>query len=163
MLNNFSSFGFAGRRSGVGVSEASAILAALPAGAVVFATCGRGVSALAAAIPGCSVFGRSPFAALPVRAQFAARAAAFIRALAAAPSPLLLAWPGVVVPCHLSWSCRSWQSCGSGSWSEVALAAGTGVPVVVFGVAQPSPSFVSVVICGVAGWHLSPPRQSNLF
>ncbi len=164
MLASYSSFGFVGRRTGAGVGQAPTVLAALPAGAAVFATCGRGVPSLAAAVPGCSVFSRAQFAALPVRAQFAARAAAFVRSLAAAPDPLLLAWPGCPIPCHLSWSSRSWQSCGSGSWSEIGLAVGYGVPVVVFGVGQPSPAGSVVSVAGLTGWLVSLPAvQKALF
>ena len=156
MLSQFSSFGFVGRRSGVGVAAAAAVVQALPPSAAVFATCGRGVPAVAAAVPGAFVFQASspPWSALPPRRRFAARAAAFVRGLAAAPAPLLLAWPGCPLPWHLSWSRRSWQSCGSGSWSEVALAVGLGAPVVVFGVGQLSPAARPVVVAGFSGWLL---------
>ena len=62
MLAQFSSFGFVGRRSGVGAVAASGVVQALPPGAAVFATCGRGVPAVAAAVPGrlCSRRRRRP-------------------------------------------------------------------------------------------------------
>lgn len=134
MLAGFSSVGFAGSRSGVGSAAAARLAAAAAAaGCGVFATCGRGVPAAAAAVPGSVVFRRSspPFSSLPFRVSLAARATAFIRALAAAPAPALVCWPGRAAPSGLRPS-RSWSSCGSGSWSEAALAAGLGVTVFVF-------------------------------
>lgn len=154
----FSSVGVAGARSGVGAAAAGQLAAAAAAaGAVVFTTCGRGAPAAAAGVPGARVWRVSSpqFTPLPVRARFAARASAFVRALAAAPAPVLLAWPSCPAPAGLRAGLRSWQSCGSGTWSEVALAFGLGVPVVVFG-QQPPPSF-GPAVSFLGGWLVQPP------
>lgn len=107
---------------------------------------------------------RGPWSSLPFRVALAARATAFVRALAAAPSPALVAWPGRAAPPALL-PARSWSSCGSGCWSELGLAAGLGVPVFVFlpaAVAGPPapawPGSWSAVVAGpLAGsWSWSP-------
>ncbi len=163
LLSQFSSFGFAGRRSGAGVPVARALAASLPVGAAVFATCGRGVQAVGAAVPGAVVFRQSSpaFSGLAPRARFAIRAAAFVAALAAAPSPVLLVWPGVPAPFGLlpQFGRKRWQSCGSGSWSEMAVAVGWGLPVVVFGHRPPAPAR-PVSVSGFSGWLVSPVQTS---
>lgn len=127
--------GFAGSRSGAGAAAASVLAAACAAAGVpVFASCGRGApaAALAAAGPLGRCFSVSSVpSSVPVRARFALRAQAFVRELAAVPGAALLAWPGAPAPGGLR-PLRSWQSCGSGTWSEVALACGLGVAVFVF-------------------------------
>jgi len=66
-------------------------------------------------------------------AAYAARAAAMIRALAVAPSPLWICFPaGACTVAAAGGVGRSWFSCGSGSWSECRMAAGLGVSVLVF-------------------------------
>jgi hypothetical protein len=135
----FASLGFFGSRrppsSAVGAAVALA-LAALRAGCAVFvpAPAGRGglvagVALVVGGRPGASVV--SGPAGLPPRAALAARAAACCRALAAAPAPLAVCWPGRPAPAGLRPS-RSWVSCGSGSWSELALCAGLGCALAVF-------------------------------
>ena len=128
----------------------------------VLTSCGSGAPSLcAASFPGCEVFRASDFPGLG-RAAFAARAAAMVRALAASPSPLWACFPGRGCPPGLR-PVRSWVSCGSGSWSESALAAGLGVPVLAFLRAGqlPPPSFGTwspvCVSPGGVWWHLPPP------
>jgi hypothetical protein len=131
MFAGFSTVGFCGSRSLVGSAAAQVCTLASVAArseTAVYTTCGTGAAAAArACAPTAIVFSRT-FAghgALP------ARATRFIRALAAAPAPVLLCWPGRSCPMGLQPGSR-WQSCGSGSWSELALAVGLGVPVRVF-------------------------------
>ncbi len=133
MLSSYSSFGFGGSRSASPscLAEARRILSALPPSAQIVTTCGRGVPSLAAARPGAVVFRASDLPSLG-RAAFAARASAAVRHLARQPRPLFVCFPARPAPAPIRPGLRSWQSCGSGSWSEVALAAGLGVPVLVF-------------------------------
>jgi hypothetical protein len=106
--------------------------------ALVSSCCRSGAPALvrsAAASAGvpCAVFSALP-SGVAGRAAFAARAAALVRAVAAAGSGSALVvlvsgpCPSGVVPA------RSWRSGRpvSGSWSEAALGAGLGLPVLVF-------------------------------
>lgn len=160
----FSSVGFAGSRSGVGARRAALLAAAAAAAsAVVFTTCGSGVPAAAARVPGALVWSAAepPFAHLPPRARLAARASAFVRALAAAPAPVLLAFPGGPAPAGLRPGLRSWQACGSGTWSEVAQAFGLGVPVVVFG--QRPPTAFGPALPFLGGWLVEPVSPPSLF
>ena len=147
-LSSFSSFGVGCSRrpsacSGVAASAfVSSLRRSGVAASSVLTSCGAGApSAVAAAFPGCQFFSASAPAFCGLgRAAFAARAAALVRTLAASPSPLWVCFPGGVCPAAAVPS-RSWGSCGSGSWSECALAAGLGVPVLVFlpvGVVPPS-------------------------
>jgi len=139
----FRSVGFAAwRGSGPAVRARAASLAALAAGrgAALFVPAPAGsapsvASAVLAAVPPSAVSLFSP--SFSGRGALPARAAASLRALAAAPAPVLLAWPGRSCPASLSGPSRSWSSCGSGSWSEIALALGLGVPVLLFSAPAP--------------------------
>ncbi len=174
-LSSFSSFGVGGSRRPSPCSGASAAAfvaslrgAGIPASSV-FTSCGAGAPSLvAAAFPGCQFFSAAApaFCGLGSRA-FAARAAALVRALAASPAPLWVCFPGGACPAGVI-PRRSWVSCGSGSWSECALAAGLGVPVLVFlpvGVVPPSGwgggwggwSFLG------GGWFFLPAFNARLF
>lgn len=179
-LSSFASFGVGGSRrpSACSGAAASAFVASLrcagvPAGSVL-TSCGAGApSVVAAAFPGCRFFSASApaFRGLGRRA-FAVRAAALVRALAVSPSPLWVCGvcPAAAVPS------RSWVSCGSGSWSECALAAGLGVPLLSLsriyfgmflpvGVVPPSGwgSWSSQGGFLGGGWWLLPPVQPSLF
>lgn len=162
----FSAVGFAGSRSGRGSGRAGALAAAAAAAGVpVFATCGRGAPAAALAAAGplgrCWSVRSAQWSRLPWRARFAARAGACVRALAAAPAPALVCWPGTPAPAALRPG-RSWRPCGSGSWSELALAAGLRVPVFVFLPPAATPPagwgwFTAVSAGPLAGsWSLAP-------
>jgi len=174
-LSSFSSFGVGGsRRPSVcsGVAAAAFVASLRRSGVLassVLTSCGAGAPSLvAAAFPGCQFFSASSpaFRGLGRRA-FAARAASLVRSLAASPAPLWVCIPGGacsagVVPC------RSWVSCGSGSWSECALAAGLGVPVLVFlpvGVVPPSGwgSWASLGSFLGGGWWFLPAFSGRLF
>ena len=174
-FSSFASFGVGGSRrpsacSGVAASAFVASLrrAGVPAVSVL-TSCGAGApSVVAAAFPGCQFFSASApaFRGLGRRA-FAARAAALVRALAASPAPLWVCFPGGACPVGVAPS-RSWVSGGSGSWSECALAAGLGVPVLVFlpvGVVPPSGwggwSSLGGFLGG--GWWFLPAVQPLLF
>ncbi len=82
--------------------------------------------------PGCIVFrvrGR-------VRADFVRRSIRFIESLAAAPRPVLVGFPDRPCPPGLVPSpspAACFRGLGSGTWASLALAAGMGIPVVVFG------------------------------
>jgi hypothetical protein len=108
----------------------------------VITSCSTGVPALAQAhFPDCTFFwaGAADYSGLG-RAAFAARAAAMIQYLSKQVQPLFICFPLVACPLGLR-PRRSWQSCGSGSWSEVALSIGLQVPTLVFlpsGVLPPS-------------------------
>lgn len=138
-LAGFASLAFFGSRRPPAPAVGAALAlarAALAAGCAVFvpAPAGRGglVAAVALAVsgrPGAVVV--PPPAGLSPRAALAARAAACCRLLAAAPAPLAVCWPSRPAPAGLG-PARSWVSCGSGSWSELALCAGLGAAVAVF-------------------------------
>lgn len=159
--SRFSSVGFGGSRSCSGPVLASVVGlagAAAAAGAAVFvASAAGGVSAaVGAAVPGAVVF--SPSFSGP--GALAARASAFVRALAAAPSPLLVLAPCSPCPAGLL-PARSWVACGSGSWSEAALSFGLGCPVFVVGLPLAAlPAWAAPLpgrLAGVAGFFLVPP------
>ncbi len=170
-LSSFSSFGVGGSRrpSPCSGAAAAAFVASLRGAGVpassVFTSCGAGAPSLvAAAFPGCQFFSAAApaFCGLGSRA-FAARAAALVRALAASPSPLWVCFPGGACPAGVA-PRRSWVSGGSGSWSECALAAGLGVPVLVFlpaGVVPPS-GWGSWSFLG-GGWWFLPAFSGRLF
>lgn len=104
-----------------------AVSAAASGSSVLVASAAGGVSAaVPVAVPSARVFAPS-FAG---RGALPARAAACVRALAASPSPLFVCAPVAPCPAGLL-PARRWVSCGSGSWAEVALAFGLGVPVLV--------------------------------
>lgn len=160
----FSSVGFSGSRALAGAEAVQVrrlASQAAQAGALVLVGCAAGADAAArAGAPSAVVFraaGRRP-------RQLAARPAAFVQALAARPSAVLLSWPGRACPLGVL-PAASWPGgFGSGSWASAALAAGLGVPVVVFlpvGVVPPSAwgswSFLpSGTLAG--GWRLVVPR-----
>ncbi len=143
ILSRFSAVGFGGARSGAGAAAGGLAGVAAAAGVPVFASCGRGApaAALAAAGPLGRRFAVADVSrSVPFRARFVLRAVAMLRELAAAgPAPCFFCWPGVPAPSSLVSPSVVWQSCGSGSWSEVALACGLWLPVAVF---VPSPSWL---------------------
>jgi hypothetical protein len=145
------------------------VVAVARAGRGVAVCSGAGASAFVrSACPGAVVFSPS-FAG---RGALPARASACVRACAAAgPGSAWVAFvagpcPAGVVPA------RSWR-CGrpaSGSWSEIALAVGLGLPVVVFW-CGPGPAVLPVwggswVPAGrgvwAAGWRFMPAASSLL-
>ncbi len=170
VLAGFGSVGFSGSRrlSGAAFGRCRGLAAAAAAaGSAVSVGCARGADAAARlGAPGASVFrvvgsGRGAFVGRSVR---------FVRALAAAPSPLLVSFPGGPCPAGVvpgpSWCGGS----GSGSWASLALAVGLGVSVRVFlpaGVAPPAGwGSWSRVGAGVfaGSWVLRPvARQLALF
>jgi hypothetical protein len=123
--------------------------AAVAAGARVITTCGRGVCAVVrSAAPGALVISAADFPAAAGRARFAVRAAAFVLALSREPAPALVVFPSGPCPTGLR-PARSWASgFGSGSWAEIALAVGRGVPVFVF-----LPAEVAPPIWPAGAWH----------
>ncbi|MCA9958315.1 MAG: hypothetical protein KC443_04745 [Anaerolineales bacterium] len=171
----FSSVGFSGSRSLVGsaFAQCQALAArAAGAGASVLVGCAPGADAAARLGAGSAaqVFRAAAFArpGVPWAAALVARSSAFVLALAAAPAPVLVTFPGSACPSGLAPVCRWPSGSGSGSWASLALAAGLGVPVRVFlpaGVVPP-PSFGvwSPVSSGPlsGSWSLVP-AQLSLF
>ena len=137
-LRPFSSFGVGGARSGGSpfcLPAAVALLEQVAAcGGSVLTSCCSGVPAFTVMrFPTAQVFRASDLSSLPRPAALAARAVALVRAVAAAPASLWICFPGVECPPIAAVSLsRSWSASGSGSWSECRLAAGLGVPVLVF-------------------------------
>lgn len=167
--------GFCGSRS---LSPAAAPLVAAVVGAVVAS--GRGVAVgcaagadqlVRAAAPSARVWSAASFADLPRPAALAQRSVAMVSAVAASgPGAGLVAFPAAPCPAGLAPS-RSWRSCGSGTWSSAALAAGLGVAVVVFPVgwpwappAWPGGSWAPAAAAGVwaQGWRWVPAQQLAL-
>lgn len=164
-LSSFHTFGFGGSRSGspACLAACTQFAAQVPAGAQVVTTCGRGAPAvIRAAFPAAQVHTAAQFTGIG-RAAFAARAAAMVRSIAGSPSPLFVCFPGCPCPASLRPG-RSWQSSGSGSWSECAMCAGLGVPVLVFlpAAIQPPPGWGSWQPAGT-GWFLLSPSAPTLF
>ncbi len=90
----------------------------------------HGALAVAAAVAPRAYFFHAP-PDLPIRQGLPARSVACLRALAAeGPRPLFVCFPGRPAPPNLVPG-RSWVSCGSGSWSEIALALGLGISVAI--------------------------------
>lgn len=140
MFSGFLSVGFSGSRSLSGLAFGrcrSLAAAAVACGCAVSVGCAAGADAAArlgaggAAVVWSVASGRWGRG----RGAFAGRSAAFVRALAAAPAPLLVSFPAAPCPAGLRPSASS-SSCfsgfGSGSWASLALAVGLGVPVRVF-------------------------------
>jgi len=118
------------------------------------------------AVPGCQVFAVSTQpATAPPRARFAMRSAAMVRAVQLSASPVgLIGFTGS--PCPPA--CKpggSFAGHGSGTWGTLALAAGLGLPVVVFWCSPHPPAlpawgtWPAVVIAGQLGWQLAGPNQ----
>jgi len=83
---------------------------------------------------------RKFYASGPLPAQLAARSNAFIRATAKVPRAALLSFPNTPAPANLRPNLKSWQPCGSGSWSGIALALGLGIRVAIVTTHGPPPS-----------------------
>jgi hypothetical protein len=125
-VSSFSVVGFAGSRSApASVSASAASAASLAAAAGVSVWCASAAGGVSAAVAPLASRVFSP--SFSGRGALAARASAFVRALAAVDS-VLVAWPGCLPPSAARVS-RSWVSCGSGSWSEVGLCLGLGALV----------------------------------
>lgn len=114
---------------------ARVVASALAGGRSVAVGCVGGADAFVrSAAPGARVFAASAFGS--GRAAFVARSVALVRAVAAGgPGSGFAVFPASPCPSGLSPS-ASPAACfcglGSGSWASAALAAGLGVPVVVF-------------------------------
>jgi len=108
---------------------------------------------------------------VPLHGRLAQRSAALVRAVACAGGGGLVAFPAAACPTGLV-PAATWRSSGSGTWSSLALAAGLGLPVVVFpldwspDLLPPWPgSAWSTAGAGVwaGGWRFSPAVQQALF
>ncbi len=161
VLSSASLVGFSGSRSSVPAVAGS--VASLVSCAVVVG-CARGVdSFFRGAFPLARVFSVSAFGS--GRGAFAARSAAFVRALATGGG-VLVSFPSSPCPAGLlpsASSSRAFCGSGSGSWASLAFAVGSGVPCFVFapfGV----PSGWGFAACG-GGWFSFAPVavQASLF
>lgn len=156
VVSGFSSFGFSGSRSPspAAVAALRSVAALVPAGASVSVGCAAGVDWLAGSLfPSASVFSVASGSWGSGRSAFARRSAACVAAVAASGG-LWVSLPSGVCPAGLV-PCRSWRSAsGSGSWGSLALAAGLGVPCLVFlpGALPPAWGFASVG----GGWWFRP-------
>jgi len=114
---------------------AGVVASVLAGGRSVAVGCAPGADLFVrSAAPGALVFSASSFGS--GRAAFAARSVALVRAVAAGgPGSGFVVFPAAPCPSGLSPS-ASPAACfcglGSGSWASAALAAGLGVPLVVF-------------------------------
>lgn len=131
-------------------------------GVPVFVGCAGGVdAAVRSSVPGARVFRASSFSGGSFSSRLVRRSCAFVGALASLPSPLLVSFPAGPCPAGCVPG-ASWVSCGSGSWSSAALAAGCGVPVLLFlGSWRPS-SWPGLVSLG-GGWWVFGSLQLPLF
>ncbi len=172
LFSRFSSFVFCGSRSAPVslLSFAGGLPRLLPAGSSVACGCSPGVAGAVRGFFGLS--GRGFFrSSSPVvsasrsslslsvfvssssaRASFVARSCRLV-SFARSSSSLWLSFPSSSCPPGLVPS-SSWSSVGSGSWSSLALAVGSGVPALVWLGSVPAPSWLSPVP-GLAGWFSS--------
>lgn len=106
------------------------------------------------------------------RGSFAARSSRLVAWTAAVPGSFLFVFPGCSCPAGLVPSAtpgRCFCGLGSGSWAAAALAAGSGVNVVVFGVpgvglpAWPLGRWCESPQFGVSAWRWFPQSQLSLF
>ena len=159
--------GFSGSRSVVpSVCASVAAVVSSP----VLVGCARGVdAAFRGFFPSARVFSAASFGV--GRGSFAARSAAFVRALhlsggvlVSFPSPS--SFPSGLVPSPSSSRCFCGTGCGS--WASLALAVGLGVPCVVFlppGELVPADFAVASVWCASSvggGWWVCQPRAVQL-
>ena len=156
--------GFSGSRSVVPPCL-GAVRAAVSPSALVGVGCASGVDGFVrGAVLGASVFRASSFSASSWAGRLALRSAAVVRFVAGASARaggavfVVLpsgACPAGLVPSPSSSVC--FRGLGSGSWASAALAAGLGVPLVVFApFGVPSWGFSSLG----AGWFLLPASPS---
>jgi len=136
--------GFSGTRrpASATVAAVQAASSALAPGVQVFTGCAAGVDALSRSLfPSAAVFAAAQFGRS--RGSFAARSIACVQAVRAAGG-LWLAFPSGPCPAGLLPTPRPGQAFGgfgSGTWASLALAAGLGLPCLVFcpsGVSVPS-------------------------
>lgn len=157
-LNNFKTFGFTGSRFPLvsSLTAVHSVIKKLPPAVSVLVGCASGIDkVIRSSIPSALVFSAASYPASSVRASFALRSIAFIKALAVSPAPVLLAFPSGICPAGLSPASDSlncFNGSGSGTWASVCYAAGLGVPVFVFMPAGiHAPAFLVPLS---AGWHI---------
>ena len=172
-FSHFSTIGFSGSRhlSGPAFAACRGLAAsAVAAGCTVFTGCASGADRAAHLGAGSAAIVFSAYG--PAAHQLVARSVSFVRALAAAPAPLLVSFPLVPCPAGLlpsSSPSRCFSGFGSGSWATLALAVGLGLPVRVFLPAAVVPPAAwggwSLLSSGPfsGSWALSQPAQPSLF
>lgn len=166
-LSSSAVLGFSGSRSVVPPVLASALAVAAGSSAAVLVGCARGVdSACRGAFPASrlSVFRASSFGS--GRGAFAARSAAFVRAVASSGG-VLFSFPSGACPVGLlpsSSSSGAFCGAGSGSWASLSLAVGLGVSCFVFLGSVPAPAGWGLVSVGGGWWRSAPAAvQLSLF
>lgn len=135
-FRDYSAIGFSGSRALRGPQwvQARSLAARAARVSAVLVGCARGADAAArAGAPDAIVFR----AASSAPRDLVARSIQMVSVLSGSPSPLLVALPGRPCPAGVRVAAR-WQSCGSGSWSTIALALGRGCPVYVIGAYWPA-------------------------
>lgn len=128
---------------------------------------------LAAPAASLQVFRASRFGPGPAVSRLVKRSVAMVQAVAASPSPFMVGFVSVACPPGVAPSPVAGQCfCGggSGSWATLALAAGLGVPLVVFWCGPGAPllpgwgSWVAAAGPLAGGWQFAPGvGQSSLF
>ena len=148
IFQSASSVGFSGSRSSV-PSACCGAASLVVAGCPVFVGCAAGVDAFFRVyFPSAVVLAASSFGV--GRGSFAAHSVAAVRCLGS--EGLWVSFPSAACPAGLlpsASSSRCFCGAGSGTWASAAFAAGSGLPVLVFGFAPPAVwGFVSLG----AGW-----------
>jgi hypothetical protein len=128
--------GFTGSRSlSINFKSLVAQIVSSFANQQIAAGCAQGADQFVrSAAPGCTVFYASSYAGPPA-ARLAQRSAALVRTVAASAHPLIVGF--VTGPCPTGLQPAPQPSLcfagfGSGTWATLALAAGLGVPVIVY-------------------------------
>lgn len=152
-----SSFGVCGSRSSVPAVLSSVLFCLSRFRRPVSCGCCGGV---AAAVRGRLSFARRWAASSFFRgswpAAFVARSCALVASVVSSPGSLWVSFPGRACPPSCVPGLR-WSSCGSGSWSSLALVVGAGRPALLFlpvGVVPPAWGFRSLG----SGWWFFPGR-----
>jgi hypothetical protein len=143
--------GVSGSRSAASPScwSVCAVLAGLSC--PVFVGCARGADAVCRGLVfRARVFRAVAAAGSSFAAALVSRSCRFVAALAGVRGSLLVSFPAGACPGGCAPGPR-WVSCGSGSWSSAALAAGSGVSVLVFVGSGSFPSWPGFV-CVAPGW-----------
>lgn len=163
--------GFSGSRNPVGAIPTGVICAAIAAvshEASVIVGCARGVDAIVRQAFGdrCQVFSVSSGQWGSGRGAFAGRSTACVKAVAAAGG-LWVSFPCSPTPSGLlpsKSSSKCFSGSGSGTWSSLAFAIGSGVPCLVFlpsGIVPPPGWRLSPVV-DCDHWFSSPPVVAQL-
>jgi hypothetical protein len=157
-LADYNHIAFSGSRQGCPQSILDKIAAKIQPDTTILVGCARGVDAQVRAMyPDATVFNAIAYPGRNYGAKLANRSAAMVRATHEAGGCLVAfpmkGCPDIVEPC------TTWKYCaGSGTWGTIALAAGLGVPTIIWlplGIA--APSWDDRVTQVSSGWFLVVP------